>query len=118
VRKLAESGDGDAQYEMGARFRNGEGVPQDDIKASQWYQRAADQGHLNAQSILGAVYWAGRGVPKDLSKSYFWSALAAKQGDESSAARLQGLATQMTQAQVATAQAQADDWFRQRRAAK
>ncbi len=118
LRKLAEQGDSEAQWDMGFRYRNGEGVLQDDVKAAQWFQRAADQGHLNAQNAMGAFYWAGRGVPKDLSKSYFWSVLAANQGDETSESRLQGLATQMTPAEVAAAQQQADDWLRQHRAGK
>ncbi len=118
VRTLAEQGNADAQWDMGARYHNGEGVPQDDIQAVQWFQRAADQGHVGAQATLGAYYWAGRGVPKDLSKAYFWSALALAQGDDGSKFRLEGLSTQMTRAQVTAARQQADDWLRQRHAAK
>jgi len=118
VRKRAEDGDPDAQWEMGARYRNGEGVPQDDARAVQWFQRAANQGHRNAQNSMGASYWAGRGVRKDLSQAYFWSVLAANQGDETSESRMQGLALEMTRGQVVAAQQQADDWLRQHRAAK
>jgi putative methionine-R-sulfoxide reductase with GAF domain len=118
LRQLADQGDAEAQYEVGARYRNGEGVVQDDARAAEWFQRAADQGHLYAQGALGAAYWAGRGVPKDLNKSYFWSSIAANQGDETSGSRLQGLALSMTQSQLAAAQSQANDWLKQRRAAK
>jgi len=118
LRKLAERGDAYAQWMLGTRYHNGEGVPQDDVEAMRWFERAADQGYVDAQATTGAYYWAGRGVPKDLNKAYFWSALALNQGDSSMESRLQGLELQMTRAQVAAAQSQADDWLRQRRAAK
>jgi hypothetical protein len=118
LRMLADQGNADAQWDMGARYHNGEGVPQDDTQAVQWFQRAADQGHVGAQATLGAYYWAGRGVPKDLSKAYFWSALALAQGDDGSKFRLEGLSTQMTRAQVTAAHQQADEWLRQHHAAK
>jgi TPR repeat protein len=118
LQKVAERGDAYAQYILGARYHNGEGVPQDDAQAMRWFERAADQGYADAQATIGAYYWAGRGVPKDLKKAYFWSILALNQGDSAMESRLQGLALQMTTAQVAAAQSQADDWLRQRRAPK
>jgi hypothetical protein len=118
LRRLAEQGDAYSQWIMGMRYHNGEGVPQDDAQAMRWFERAADQGYIDAQATMGAYYWAGRGVPKDLSKAYFWSVLALNQGDASMESRLQGLALQMTRAQVAAAQQQADDWLRQHQAAK
>ena len=111
LRKLAGQGDADAQWQMGVRYHNGEGVPRDDVQAMQWFLRAADQGHVTAQATLGAYYWAGRGVPQDLSKAYFWSALALAEGDENSKSRLEGLASQMTQTQVSAARQQAEVWL-------
>ena len=115
LRRLADQGDADAQYQMGLRYHNGEDVPHDDAQAMQFYLRAAEQGHVTAQSALGAYYWAGRGVPEDLSKSYFWSEIALAGGDENSKSRLEGLASQMTQAQVSTARQQAEVWIRSHR---
>ena len=112
LRKLAGQGDADAQWQIGVRYHNGEGVPRDDVQAMQWFLRAADQGHVTAQATLGAYYWAGRGVPQDLSKAYFWSALALAQGDENSKSRLEGLASQMTREQVSAARQQAEVWLR------
>jgi len=111
LRKLAGQGDADAQWQMGVRYHNGEGVPRDDVQAMQWFLRAAEQGHVTAQATLGAYYWAGRGVPQDLSKAYFWSALALAQGDENSKSRLEGLASQMTRVQVSAARQQAEVWL-------
>jgi hypothetical protein len=112
LRRLADQGDAEAQFQMGVRCHNGEGVPQDDAQAMQWFLRAAEQGHVDAQSHLGAYYWAGRGVPTpDLSKAYLWSAIALAEGDENSKARLEGLASQMSRAQVSDARQQAEAWI-------
>jgi TPR repeat protein len=69
LRKLADNGDADAEWQLGVRYHNGEEVPRDDARAMLWFQRAAEQGHVTAQATLGAYYWAGRGVPQDLSKA-------------------------------------------------
>jgi uncharacterized protein len=111
LRRLAGRGDADAQWQIGVRYHNGEGVPRDDAQAMQWFLRAAEQGHATAQATLGAYYWAGRGVPQDLGKAYFWSMLAFAQGDENSRARLEGLSTQMTREQVMEARQQAEAWL-------
>ena len=111
LRKLADEGDADARWQMGVRCHNGDGVPRDDAQAMQWFLRAAEQGHVTAQATLGAYYWAGRGVPQDLSKAYMWSEIALAGGDQDSKSRLQGLASQMTHAQVAAANQQAEEWI-------
>ena len=111
LRKLAEQGDADAEWQLGILYHDGDGVPKDDAVAMQWYERAAEQGYVPAQSTLGAYYWAGRGIPQDLSKAYFWSQLALAQGDENSKSRLEGLSAQMTQSQVAAARQQAEAWL-------
>ena len=112
LQRLADHGDADAQWQLGVRYHNGEGVPRDDAHAMQWFLRAAEQGHVIAQATLGAYYWAGRGVPPDLSKAYFWSSLALAQGDDNSRSRLEGLASQMTKSQVSAARQQAELWLR------
>jgi TPR repeat protein len=118
LRKFADQGDAEAQWQMGVRFHNGEGVPHDDAQAMQWFQRAAERGHVTAQGALGAYYFAARGVPKDLSKAYFWSVIAMAQGDEISKGRLELLASQMTRAQVYAARQQAEVWIHQHNSAK
>ena len=110
LRKLADQGDAEAQWQMAVRYHNGEDVPRDDAQAMQWYLRAAQQGNVAAQSALGAYYWAGRGVPEDLSKAYMWSEIALAGGDENSKSRLEGLASLMTKEQVYAARQQADEW--------
>ncbi|MGA9415774.1 MAG: GAF domain-containing protein [Terriglobales bacterium] len=111
LQKLADAGDAEAQWQMGLRYHNGDGVPRDDAQAVSWFLRAAEQGHVTAQATLGAYYWAGRGVPEDLSKAYFWSAIANARGDEASKIRLEVLASRMTPAQISAAREQADAWI-------
>ena len=118
LRRLADQGDADAQWQIGVRYHNGDGVPHDDAQAMHWFHRAAEQGHVIAEATLGAYYWAGRGVPQDLSQAYFWSALALAQGDENSKSRLEGLASQMTRAQVSAARQKAEAWIHQHNSAK
>jgi GAF domain/Sel1 repeat/PilZ domain len=118
LRKLADRGDADAQWQIGVRYHNGDGVPHNDAQAVQWFHRAAEQGHVTAEATLGAYYWAGRGVPQDLSQAYFWSALALAQGDENSKSRLEGLSSQMTRAQVSAARQKAEAWIHQHNSAK
>ena len=118
LRALADRGDSDAQWQMGVRYHNGEDVVQDDAQAVQWFLRAAEQGHVTAQATLGAYYWAGRGVPADLTQAYIWSTIALAQGDDNSKSRLEGLASQMTQAQVSAARQQAEAWIHAHNSAK
>jgi len=113
LRQLAEQGDKDAQWALGVRYHNGDGVPQNDAQAAQWFLRAAEQGHVVAQATLGAYYWAGRGVPQDLSKAYFWSVLARAGNDEASKYRVAVLTSRMTREQVTAAQQQAEAWIQQ-----
>jgi TPR repeat protein len=78
---LAEQGDALAQYNLGVLYRKGRGVPQDDVQARQWYEKAAVQGQAKAQFNLGTLYFNGSGVPKDYQQALRWFRLAADQGE-------------------------------------
>lgn len=52
-RSLAETGDADAQFNMGQAYKLGRGVPMDLNAAIQWYRKAAAQGHMRAEDNLG-----------------------------------------------------------------
>ena len=52
----------------------------DDIKAVEWYRKAAEQGHEVAQNNLGWMYQQGRGVPQDDQAAINWYSKAANQG--------------------------------------
>ena len=80
-RPLAEQGNALAQYNLGVLYRKGRGVPQDDVQARQWYEKAAAQGQAKAQYNLGTLYFNGAGVPKDYPQALRWFRLAADQGE-------------------------------------
>ena len=80
VRQAAEQGMAIAQFSLGLRYANGEGVPKDDAEAVKWYRLAADQGLADAQHNLGFMYDNGKGVPKDDAEAVRWYRLAAEQG--------------------------------------
>ena len=61
----ADQGYAAAQFNLGVRYDEGEGVPQDDEEAVRWYRLAADQGDADAQFNLGTMYAEGQGVPQD-----------------------------------------------------
>jgi uncharacterized protein len=44
----AQQGIVEAQYNLGLLYAQGQGVPQDDGQAIQWFRRAADQGYAPA----------------------------------------------------------------------
>ena len=46
--RLAERGDADAQFNLGNRYANGEGVPRNDVTAYAWWNIAAASGHEDA----------------------------------------------------------------------
>jgi len=64
--KLAESGDINAQIDLGVCYVKGDGVPLDAKKAAYWWQKAADGGNDVAQYYLGLLYLDGVGVEKNL----------------------------------------------------
>ena len=79
--KAANSGNRLAQYNLGWMYDEGEGVPEDNVKAIEWYQKAAEQGYADAQVNLGVMYDQGEGVPEDNVKAIEWFEKAAEQGD-------------------------------------
>lgn len=57
--RLAEQGQDFAQYNLGEKYYNGDGVPQDLAEAAKWYRLAADQGHVGARIRLDIQYAIG-----------------------------------------------------------
>ncbi|MCX6539829.1 MAG: tetratricopeptide repeat protein, partial [Acidobacteria bacterium] len=81
LRHKAELGDAEAQNNLGFRYYNGVGVPQDYGQAVAWFRRAAEQGDATAQFALGVMCEAGQGVPKNDAQAVAWYRKAAAQGD-------------------------------------
>jgi len=81
IRKAAESGDADAQFNYGISCTKGKRGAQGFAEAVKWYRKAAEQGHMFAQVNLGICYAKGSGVSQDHSEAVKWYRRAADQGD-------------------------------------
>jgi len=83
LREAAAAGDPKALFEIGNRYAQGRGVPEDMTQAAIWYERAAEQGLAPAEYRIGNLYEKGVGVTRDVSKAKTWYQLAAAQGNAS-----------------------------------
>lgn len=81
IRK-AESGDAEAQYELGYKYQSGEdGFESNLDEAKKWYLKAAEMGNSNAQVQIAFFYNYGLGGSKDLEKAEYWFLKAAAQSN-------------------------------------
>lgn len=81
--RKAEAGDAESQFNFGQAYVEGKGVPKDEVKAMEWFQKAATQGLAKAQFQLGTMHANGDGTPKDGVKAVEWYQKAAAQGHDS-----------------------------------
>lgn len=106
----AESGNPQAQFELGNRYLNGEGVEQDNFEALRWFTLAADRNNANAQYNIAVMYLNGLGVVKDQAQAVEWFIRAAENGDPPSQYTL-GVLLFNGQLGVPQDVAQAYKWF-------
>ena len=83
-RPLAESGNRNAQFNLGLAYENGFGVAVDVAQAARWYRRAAEQDDRTAQAYLAEMYAKGLGVPRDDIEALRWYRTAAERGHAAS----------------------------------
>lgn len=88
VLELAQGGNHDAEFELGAMFHDGDGVEQDFAQALQWYKKAANGGNRQAMFNLGMMYKNGEGIPADLSATKVWFVRSSDAGDVRAALQL------------------------------
>ncbi len=82
LRTIADSGDSEAQNEMGVRYAKGIGVQEDDSEAALWFSKAAEKGQAKAQFNLGIYYRNGYGgLKRDEIEAGRWFRAAALQGN-------------------------------------
>ena len=82
LKDRAESGDRDAQNNLGLCFQFGYGTKQDYSQAMIWFRHSADSGVATAQFNVGGLYFEGNGVEKDLNIAIEWYTKAAEQREE------------------------------------
>jgi TPR repeat protein len=79
-RTAAAGGMGDAQFNLGLMYSNGQGVVQDYEETLKWWRQAAAQDVADAQNNLGMMYENGRGVEQNYEEAVSWYRAAAEQG--------------------------------------
>jgi hypothetical protein len=75
----AQSGDPEAQYQLGVLYLKGSGVERNPALAYQWIGKAAEQGYAEAQYALGAMHHAGRDALQSFPLAFKWFERAAQQ---------------------------------------
>ena len=76
---MAESGNAEAQNNVGYMYEEGLGVPQNYLLAMNWYRQAADNELAQAQHNMGMLYHHGYGVAQNLGEAFRWFKMAAEQ---------------------------------------
>ncbi len=77
---LADSGDAEAQFNLGVMYAEGKGVIKNDAEAVRWFKKSADQGLAQAQYNIGYMYYKGKGVTKNKDYAKYWLKKAATSG--------------------------------------
>ncbi len=111
TKKDAESGDAEAQNNLGVMYKKGLGVSEDYAEAVKWYRLAADQKYGDAQGNLGVMYHDGRGVPQDYGEAFAWFSVAAAFGDANAAKNRDIVAGELTREQLWPWQKRATELF-------
>ncbi len=73
-----------AQYNLGVKYIQGEGIPKNINKAMSLWLLSANAGHMQSQFNVGRAYFLGVGLEEDQRKATFWFQKAAAQGDPKS----------------------------------
>ena len=79
-KKLAKSGDMEAQYHLARAYANGKGVSINMKRAVDYCVQSAEQEYAPAQALLAHFYGYGKGVDKNYEEMIHWGEKAALQG--------------------------------------
>ncbi|MBV6288638.1 tetratricopeptide repeat protein [Pseudomonas aegrilactucae] len=80
--QAAQSGDAQAQFELGEFYYDGKNTAQDLNKALSYFEQASLQGHAQAQYLLGTMFFRGEGVAANNVQAYIVLKMAAVNGAE------------------------------------
>ena len=81
LKAAAEGGNKDAQYELGMKYYDGNGVSKNYATAFQYLKPLADAGYTKAYFPVAEMYHGGRGVAKDRDAAEAWYTKAANAGN-------------------------------------
>ena len=80
LRKKAESGDAQAQFDLAIRYEGGDGVEANQSKAFEWFLKAGENGNIEGMAQVARAYQQGLGIAKDADKAKTWTKKAAEAG--------------------------------------
>ena len=74
LRKAANGGNADAQYQLADAYFSGKGVTPDSKQGAEWLTKAAKLDHPAAEFVLGYMYLKGGGqnIPKNPKQGLEW----------------------------------------------
>ena len=82
LQRAADAGSAEGAHRLGLLYADGaEGVPRNETKALELFEKAAAAGHRRAQINAGTMYFRGQGTARDLIKARAWLEKAAAQND-------------------------------------
>ena len=113
LRARADLGDPLAQTELGFMVRNGFGVAQNEARALEWYETAAQAGFVLAQLGLATMYAEPLGVHSDVARAIMMFSLAAMQGIGIASERATSLRKSAGADEVAAADRLIEAWRRE-----
>ncbi|HET6934208.1 MAG TPA: tetratricopeptide repeat protein [Candidatus Angelobacter sp.] len=100
LRNRADAGDIGSQTELADRYREGNGVPQDNKTAMALYRDAAIKGDPVAQYRLGLALSSGDGVAADRVAAYAWLVMARTGGQTVDPATMDSLTHSLTPSEL------------------
>lgn len=90
--EIAQQGSAFAQYNLGVRYANGQGIMRNTVLANEWYLKAANNGNAMAQFNIGQNYLNGKdGLPKNRGQALIWLQKASENGHTQAKLMLEGL---------------------------
>ncbi|WP_137820139.1 tetratricopeptide repeat protein [Pseudomonas sp. 2FG] len=98
--QAAQTGDPEAEFELGEFYYDGKRAPRDLAQALNWFEQASLQGHAQAQYRLGVMFFRGEGVPANNVQAYIVLKMAAVNGAEDALDTADQVAAQMPREQL------------------
>ena len=81
LKTAADAGDKDAQFNLGMRYYEGNGIAKNMSTAFQYLKPLADAGYTKAYLPVADMYHRGQGVAKDRNAAEMWYKKAAEAGN-------------------------------------
>jgi hypothetical protein len=110
-KQLAQSGDAQAQFNLGNMYRKGEGAAANMGFAAGYYRQAAERGHAKAQNSLGVLYASGKGVEPNDIEAFAWFSVAANQGDPEARKNAQFARSLLSKSRIASGELLAGQYY-------